>query len=123
LSSGHWLLEVQVVAARAVADRARSEVTNRTIVEIMYEVVGMCQESNRCTTKGFKKGPQIKRVNCGKLLRGYKSTKGSEKEKSLAMDVKSQGGGKREGIERVQVKKRGNAITRLKQPRELSGGC
>ena len=36
LSSGHWLLELQVVVAQAVADKARSEVIKRTMVEIMY---------------------------------------------------------------------------------------
>lgn len=32
LSSGHWLLELHVVVAKAVADRARRAVTKRTIV-------------------------------------------------------------------------------------------
>lgn len=36
LSSGHWLLELQVVVAKAVADRARSAVAKRTIVSKLY---------------------------------------------------------------------------------------
>lgn len=62
---GHWLLALQEEAAQAVADRARREVTKRTIVwELLFYVLctlvlGMWQggyvrlnETTECTMKG-----------------------------------------------------------------------
>jgi hypothetical protein len=39
LSLGHWLLALQEEAAQAVADRAKREVTKRTIVRVLFYVL------------------------------------------------------------------------------------
>lgn len=68
LSSGHWLLELHVVVAKAVADRARRAVTKRTIVSDYVREWG---ESNNQANGMYKKRVNRrkkatdKRANCG----------------------------------------------------------
>lgn len=135
---GHWLLELHEAAAQAVADRARREVTKRTIVRLFYVLRGwfgvcgwvcafgkkpMYNEGGMRVRQLVVKDTTDKRANCGNIENNEKKKKEEAERRTarklfLALRKKGRIGGGREEEKRERRPRKGlylldgNTITR-----------